>query len=279
MTQTIQVIGKTGMLGIEMLKAASREGIQVDESYVDIISVCPEDIKAEIVINCSGIASGPEDRPKMVAVNQNGPRRLADACVTAGARLVHISTDAVFNRVGPHAERDHCDPSSAYGRTKMQGEIRDPPHLTVRTSFVGLGRRGILTQLLQTDDIIPASSKFMWNGHAASTVAQYMLMLALRKDITGLIHIPGEFQTRYQLVLRLINIFDLDLSRVTLDDSYVTDRRLISTRWHAIGLPYPPKFDVQLEELYREYQSSANLCSDTSGAEVTSQNMVERSTS
>lgn len=266
----IQIIGKTGMLGLEMLKAVDREHIEVSETYVDIISVEPKDICAEIVINCSGIAAGPEDRQKMISVNQDGPRQLAHACATAGSRLVHISTDAVFNRKGPHAERDHCDPSSAYGRTKMMGEVRDSPHLTVRTSFIGFGRRGILTQLLQTDDIIQASSKFHWNGHTASVVAQFMLMLALREDITGLIHIPGEFQTRYQLVSRLVNVFGLDHGRIVLDDSYVTDRRLISTRWNAIGLPYPPKFDEQLKELHNEY---TNLCSH-SGRTITASSTV-----
>ena len=258
----IQIIGRTGMLGSEICKAAKRQNIEVDESYIDITAVYPEDIKAELVINCAAITTptGP-DKSKMIAVNDRGPHGLAHACASRGARILHVSTDAVFNRSGPHTEKDFCDPSSSYGRTKMHGEIRKSPHLTVRTSFVGFGRHGILNQLLYTDDVITASDKFLWSGHTVYTVAEFILNLALREDITGLIHIPGEFQTRYQLVSRLVDVLGLSQDRVYLDNSYVTDRRLVSTRWNPIGLPYPPTFGDQLVELYNEYTT---ICSYSS---------------
>lgn len=259
--EMIQIIGKTGMLGMEVVKAAADRKIPVDDMFVDITSVTPEDIRAEIVINCSGVAPNTCGRDKLVAVNQTGPRRLAHACDDARARLIHVSTDAVFNRPGPHSERDHCDPSSAYGRTKMIGEIRSSPHLTVRTSFVGIGRRGIVTQLTATEDIIPASTQFLWSGNTAKTIAGILLDLAFRVEITGIIHIPGEFQNRYELICRIIDLFGMDRSRVRLDDSYVTDRRLVSSRWSLARLPDITSFEEQLNELKKDYEY---FCSYTS---------------
>ena len=250
----IQVIGKTGMLGSEVIKAAQDANIDVLDGYVDIISVMPQDIRGEVVINCSGISPTATGREKLIAVNQSGPRKLAEVCSEVGARLIHVSTDAVYNRPGPHPESHHCDPSSLYGRTKMMGEVKSPPHLTLRTSFIGFGRRGIVAQLLTTEDVIPASTKFLWNGHTAPTVAAILVALSQRPDITGLLHTPGVFQTRYDLVLRLIQLFSIDADRIKRDDSYITDRRLISTRWWSLDLPAPASFDEQLVSLRDEYE-------------------------
>lgn len=268
----IQVIGKTGMLGMEVMRAAAEKNIPVDEMFVDITAVVPNDIRAEIVINCSGVAPNNCGRDKLVSVNQTGPHRLADACDEAGARLVHVSTDAVFNRPGPHLEYHHCDPSSTYGRTKMIGEVRRSPHLTVRTSFVGFGRRGIVAQLISTDDVIPASTQFLWNGFTATSVARLLIELAFRDDITGVIHIPGEYQNRYDLVMRVINALGLEKSRVRRDDSYITDRRLASNRWDIAKLPSLPSFDEQLYELTQDY---AYLCSRTSRSQTPSSDMAD----
>lgn len=241
------------MLGREIIRYCESQNIEIDNTYVDISSVEPKDIRCGIVINCSGHAPSIEGRAKMVLVNQIGPKRLADVCDSMGSRLVHISTDAVFNHNGPHNEMDFCDPSSTYGRTKMIGEVKKHPHLTVRTSFIGIGQRGIVTQITMTKDIIKASEKFLWNGHTAATVAKALVTLALKKDVTGLIHMPGRFYTRYDLVTKLFKLFEEDESRVILDNSYICDRRLISTRWKSIGMEFPQSLDEQLVDLMNTY--------------------------
>ena len=252
----IQIVGKTGMLGTQVMNIAESIGMSIDNTHIDVVSVRPDDIKADIVINCSGVFSASDGRDKLVSVNRFGPKNLAAACDEAGARLVHISTDAVFDEPGPHNERDHCSPSTAYGRTKMQGEIKYGPHLTVRASFIGFGRRGIVNQIAYTNDIVSASNMFLWSGHTVYAIADVLITLAVDKGICGLMHIPGEFQTRYELVNKLVDAFDLSRDRIVRDDSYITDRRLVSLRWNAIGLPNPPAFEVQLEQLSNQYRNT-----------------------
>lgn len=244
----IQIIGGTGMLGSEVVRLARQWGIPFEDTYVDVVYVEKDQIVASVVVNCSGAPSS-GDREKLVNVNQVGPRRIAQKCEEVGSRLIHVSTDAIFNRSGPHPESHYCDPSSLYGRTKMLGEVKTVPHLTVRTSFVGLGRRGVVAQLLNTSDPILASTKFLWSGHTATTIAEVLLQLSQRPDITGLLHIPGESQSRYELAVRLATAFGVDVERVVQDDSYVTDRRLVSSRWRALDLPALPSFESQVERL------------------------------
>jgi len=75
-----------------------------------------------------------------MAVNQAGPRHLAAAAAEAGALLVHVSTNYVFDGVvrRPYTEDDAVRPLSVYGRSKRAGEIAvmsaGGPNLIVRTS-------------------------------------------------------------------------------------------------------------------------------------------------
>jgi dTDP-4-dehydrorhamnose reductase len=75
-------------------------------------------------------------------VNATAPGRLAAACAANGARLVHLSTDYVFDGAGdkPYETTDPTAPTSAYGRTKLAGELAvaelAPDAYIVRTAWV-----------------------------------------------------------------------------------------------------------------------------------------------
>jgi dTDP-4-dehydrorhamnose reductase len=78
-----------------------------------------------------------------LAVNATGPANLAEACGQCGARLVHVSTDYVFDGIKgtPNLPDDPIAPQSAYGRTKADGERRvrellPDGHVIVRTSWL-----------------------------------------------------------------------------------------------------------------------------------------------
>jgi dTDP-4-dehydrorhamnose reductase len=76
------------------------------------------------------------------AVNALGPRNLAAACRRLGSKLVHVSTDYVFDgaKPGPYVEWDETRPQSVYGLSKLLGErcVREqcPDHFIVRTAWL-----------------------------------------------------------------------------------------------------------------------------------------------
>lgn len=254
----VQIIGHGGMLGREVVKAAKAKGLAVVHDQIDITQVSSPDIKCPIVINCAAITDRKAPGCKVLAVNSIGPHTLAQACNYVGARMVHVSTDMMFSSPGPHYEGDAPDCIGPGARgfifpalAKLFGEVTYSPHLTIRTSIVGISSRGLVKDIQNASRTNPvvASDSLLWNGITAAFAANILLTLAFRKDITGMIHIPGKHTTRWRLCLTIADWLDLSEERLRRDDSMVIDRRLDSRRWDALGLPEIPTIKDQLMAL------------------------------
>lgn len=246
----IQVIGAGGMLGQAVCRAIQASGHELVILPIDIRRVVDTDIHAPLVINCAGLVKQRQvPLMEMVEVNQLGPHRLAACCDVVGARLIHVSTDCVFQAPGPHAENGCPDADDPYAQTKRRGEVVTDQHLTVRTSFIGWSERGLLHDLA-TLPCVRASRNLLWSGHTVGTIADVLLVLAFDTRLTGLLHIPGQFQNRWTLAQTLCHRYELGTAIVD-DPTFSADRRLISLRWARLGLPHLPPFATQLERLER----------------------------
>jgi dTDP-4-dehydrorhamnose reductase len=151
------VTGAEGMLGrdvVDTLTARDGDDVRgVGRSELDVTAPgsVAEVLRAsvgegDVVVNCAAWTDvdGAEEREEAATlVNGTGPANLADACADLGARLVQVSTDYVFAgdaRV-PYPEGAPHAPLSAYGRSKMEGEIAvrthlPEAHLLVRTAWL-----------------------------------------------------------------------------------------------------------------------------------------------
>ncbi len=260
----IQVTGYKGMLGKEVCAAVARYGHKLIVEDVDITNMPGTAKGFDVLINCAGLVPQRDPVPsaaRMIQVNGFGPYHLAGWCDKSGKRLIHISTDCVFDGSGegPHSETSIPNPITDYGKSKLTGEIIREPHLTVRTSFVGFGRRGLISELykcVQEEQVYKASDRYWWTGHTARYVAEILVILAER-EINGRIHIPGEKMSRFHLVEELKKALDLCDLKVHRRPSPMVDRRLKSDRWETLQLPKPPSFDWQLEWLSRTHSRSA----------------------
>jgi len=146
------VLGGTGMLGRAVVAEARSRGwaalglshAQGDLCRRDSLLSWAERFRPEVVVNCAAYTSvdaAETDRERAFAVNGEGVANAAALAGRAGARLVHVSTDYVFDGEAREPYREDAPPAplSAYGESKLAGERRALEHersLVVRTSWL-----------------------------------------------------------------------------------------------------------------------------------------------
>jgi len=135
-------------LGGELAWAGGRDGLDVTDEPAVFAFVAQ--VKPDVVFNATAwnrVDAAEAEPERAFVVNAHAPRTLARAAADVGARLVHVSTDYVFDGLSPrpYGEEDEPRPLSVYGASKLEGErnvlAAGAQHLVVRTSGV-LGRAG-----------------------------------------------------------------------------------------------------------------------------------------
>lgn len=148
---TILVVGRTG----QVAQALARQGVgrklvclgRPDLDIADQASLASafENYRPELVINASAytaVDKAESEEDTAYAVNEAGPKRLADLCSANDVPLIHYSTDYVFDgtKDAPYDEGDPTVPLGVYGRSKRAGEnaIESAAgrHVILRTAWV-----------------------------------------------------------------------------------------------------------------------------------------------
>ena len=123
----------------------------LDIAHKDNVSEFISTHTPDIIVNCAAFTNVDKcetERDAAFNVNALGPKYIAAAAKKCSARVIHISTDFVFdgNSNRPYIEEDQTNPLSEYGRTKLEGERNIQNHcnsyLIVRTSWL-FGHNGI----------------------------------------------------------------------------------------------------------------------------------------
>ncbi len=100
---------------------------ELDITDIDAVMELVRSVRPYAILNCAahtGVDACETQYERAFAINAIGPRNLAIAARETGAKLVHISTDYVFDGKGnrPYVETDPTNPQGAYGSTKLAGE-------------------------------------------------------------------------------------------------------------------------------------------------------------
>lgn len=129
------IIGKNGQLGTTLSSTIPKniECTPVDLPEFDItdaktVSESIKSLKPDVIINASAYTAVDKAETEIeaaYAINATGPKHLAKAARACGARLIHISTDYVFDGTGsvPYPPDAPCAPLGVYGQSKRQGEL------------------------------------------------------------------------------------------------------------------------------------------------------------
>lgn len=202
-----------------------------DWNSLDEIDRFLNHVHPEVIIHTAGVTSVDyaERYPKETqTVNVAAVEAIARWCKTTGCRLVHFSTDFVFDgEQGMYSEEDRPNPISHYGRTKLESESAVLDQLEnaaiIRTVLVygynaHLSRLNfplwVKRELEQERTLKITADQYRTPTHAVD-LARAAQQLAF-SDHRGLFHIAGsEYMNVYELALQVARVFELDETLLT----------------------------------------------------------------
>jgi dTDP-4-dehydrorhamnose reductase len=127
---TTIVIGASGMLGLSLCRKIDHDYIPLTREELDITdypSIKKRCSGADVIYNCSAytdVEGAESDSGNAFLVNDTGVDNLAKFCSENNCKLVHVSTDFVFDgeKLLPYEEGDDANPIGVYGKSKSAGE-------------------------------------------------------------------------------------------------------------------------------------------------------------
>jgi dTDP-4-dehydrorhamnose reductase len=203
------ITGARGQLGRELVKTAppAWRVRACDSAELDV--TCPETVARafgydppSLIINTAAytaVDAAERDSERAEAVNTAGARHVAEAAQRVGARVVHLSTDFVFDgaRGQPYGPGDRAEPLGVYGRTKLAGErevlrVCGDHALVIRTAwlYASQGRNFPLTmlRLMREREEIGVVADQIGTPTWARALSEALWDAASRPDLSGLHH-------------------------------------------------------------------------------------------
>jgi len=234
----------------------------VDVNRFETLEAALDRARPDVIVNCVGIIkqlAAARESIASIAINALHPHLLARAGRARGARVIHISTDCVFDgdragRTGSgYTEADVTNATDVYGRTKAMGELAAPGTLTIRTSMIGRelsGTSGLLEWFLsRRGGAVDGYRGAIFSGFTTAALAAILLrVIAEHPALEGLYHVSAPAIDKLALLERLNEAFAADITITPRDEPRI-DRSLDSTRFQAATGIAPPGWDAMIAAL------------------------------
>jgi dTDP-4-dehydrorhamnose reductase len=214
----IVIVGAGGRLGAALLEeyreAFDPTGFnhaQLELGNLDQLRATLEPLDFDVLINSAAqtnVDRCETHRDEAFLLNAEAPRRLAEICSAKEAKLIHISTDYVFDgsKPEPYTEEDRAEPVSIYGESKREGERRvldqDHRHLVVRVSWVfGPARPSFIDAMLkqarEKEEIAAVADKFSTPTYTRD-LAEALPQFFQNGSGSGILHYANAGQCSWQ---------------------------------------------------------------------------------
>jgi dTDP-4-dehydrorhamnose reductase len=215
----VLITGTSGQLGKEFVKVLSSKGIDfvalerkdLDVTNFENVYKTLKEINPSVVINCSAynqVDLAETEILKAFSTNAIGPYNLAITCREINAKLIHYSTDYVFDGIkkGLYTEEDSPNPLNQYARSKLLGEelvkqvLED--YLILRVSWVyGEGTQNFLYKLeewAKNQEVLKVVVDEFSVPTSTKTIVEVTLK-AINAELTGLYHLTNSsYASRYE---------------------------------------------------------------------------------
>ena len=217
MREKIIVTGANGQLGRELRELSTsypgydfifttRHELPLDNS--DVINEFIKKHQPGYFINCAAytaVDKAESEKELAYKINAEAPGIIAEACKKNSVRLMHISTDYVFNGLGktPYKEEDTNDPVNLYGATKLEGEKRvtrlNPDAIIIRTAWVYsvFGNNFVKTMLRlmgEKEQINVVNDQFGTPTYAADLAEVILQIISSKQWEAGVYHFSNAGQ-------------------------------------------------------------------------------------
>lgn len=221
------------------------------------------DLRPHVIVNCIGLVKQLEevaDPYLAIAVNALLPHRLARLCSETSARLIHISTDCVFDgHRGSYRESDLTNAADLYGRSKALGETtrRETSAVTLRTSFIGRelkpSKHGLVEWFLNQDGgQVQGFARAIYSGLTSSELANVIQrIIDQHPDLRGLYQVASEPIDKYELLRLIRRIYGLNIE-IERCDQPVCDRSLARTAFFETTGYVAPTWPEMIHQMYQD---------------------------
>jgi len=205
----VLIAGGSGQVGWELTRTAPEEwqvvslgSTELDIRHSRAVERAVKDHAPQLIINAAAYTAVDEaesDREAAFAVNADGAANLATAALDVHARLLHLSTDFVFDGLQshPYQPQDVPNPAGVYGASKLAGERLIPSilidnYVIIRTAWLysAHGKNFVKTMLHLMDerDEIGVVADQVGSPTWARGLAEAIWMIARRPDMKGICH-------------------------------------------------------------------------------------------
>ena len=229
---------------------------QVDARNLSTIEKVVHETKPDVIINCVGLIKQKMEtgnRVDAIQLNSLFPHQLAEVCRKSNIRLIHFSTDCVFQGTpGVKQISDTPNAIDLYGLSKLLGEVDTWPCLTVRTSIVGrqlFGSESLFEWAIsQRGKTIDGYQNAIYSGLTAMALSRIIRqIIEEHEQLSGLHQVAGNHINKFELITKLNEYLNLDLT-INRNTDFMCDRSMDGTEFTKLTDIAIPSWDEMLIE-------------------------------
>lgn len=232
----------------------------VDADNFDTVNHTLASIQPDIVVNCIGLIKQlpiADDPLSAIMINSLLPHRIARVCKADGIRMIHISTDCVFDGTkGNYTENDPSNAKDLYGRSKFLGELVCPHCVTLRTSIIGhelKGKLGLIEWFIAQQERVRGFTKAIYSGFPTVELARIICDYVIpNPQLNGVYHVSSAPVSKYDLLMLVVDRYGKKIEIEPFED-FVLDRSLDSSLFQKATGYKPPSWAELVDAMHRHY--------------------------